>query len=62
MMNENQYRIRNKIIKEIMKLEKEVKFIPMHREKQETLETWSDEYLARYRAQLAELRTRTGDK
>jgi hypothetical protein len=61
-MSKYQYGTKNKIIKDIMKLEKEVRFIPMHRENQETLESWSDEYLARYRWMLLELRTRNGGK
>jgi hypothetical protein len=62
MTNNYQYGTRNKIIKDILRLEKEVRFIPLHQETLETLEKESDEYLARYRWQLLELRTRNGGK
>ncbi len=39
-----------------MRLEKEVRFIPMHRETVESLEKETDEYLARYMWQLLELK------
>ena len=55
-MNEYKYGTRNKIIKDIMRLEKEVRFIPMHRETVESLEKETDEYLARYMWKLMELK------
>ena len=55
-MNEYKHGTRNKIIKDIMRLEKEVRFIPMHRETVESLEKESDERLARYLWQLLELK------
>lgn len=58
-MNEYKNSTRNKIIKDIIRLEKEVKFIPIHRETFEELETWTDDRLARYIWQLVELRTRS---
>jgi len=59
-MNKYQYGTRKKIIKDILRLEIEVRFIPLHREGETKLNTWSDEYLARYRWQLLELRSRIG--
>jgi hypothetical protein len=59
-MSKYQYGTRNKIIKDIMRLEIEVKFIPIHRETREELDTWSDEYLARYRWMLLLLKTKYG--
>lgn len=59
-MNNYQYGTREKIIDKIMELELEVRFIPMHRETREKLETYSDEYLARYSWELQELKTRGG--
>lgn len=56
-MNKNS-NTRNKIIKDIMNLEKEVRFIPMHRETLEELESWHDDRLARYLWQLMELKNR----
>jgi len=60
-MNEYKHSTRNKIIKDIMRLEKEVRFIPIHRETLEELDSWTDDRLARYIWQLVELRTRTGE-
>ena len=59
-MNSYQYGTRVKVISDIRKLEVEVKFIPIHREVEEELKTWSDEYLARYRWILMDLRIRCG--
>jgi hypothetical protein len=59
-MSKYQYGTKNKIIKDIIKLEKDVRFIPIHRETQDTLESWNDEYLSRYRWILLELKTRNG--
>lgn len=47
---------RNKIIKDIMNLEKDVRFIPMHRESQDELESWEDGKLARWHRMLVELK------
>jgi hypothetical protein len=58
-MKDIKYSTRPKIIKDIMKMEIAVRFIPIHREKLEELETWSDERLARYLWQLQELKSRT---
>ena len=57
-MNNYKYGTRTKIVKDILKLEAEVRFIPMHRETELSMETWSDEYIARYRWQLLELKSR----
>ena len=59
-MNNYKYGTRTKVIRDIVRLEIEVRFIPIHRETLEELDTWTDEYLARYRWQLLELRTRCG--
>jgi hypothetical protein len=59
-MNKYKNSTRNKIISDIIRLEKEVRFIPIHRETLEELETWTDDRLARYIWQLVELRTRSG--
>jgi hypothetical protein len=57
MMNKNNS-TRNKIIKDIMNLEKDVRFIPMHRETQDELESWHDDKLARWLWMLVELKNR----
>ena len=59
-MSNYKYGTRGKIIRDIVRLEREVRFIPIHRETVEELETWTDEYLARYVWELLELRTREG--
>ena len=56
-MNKNNS-TRNKIIKDIMNLEKDVRFIPMHRETQDELESWHDDKLARWLWMLVELKNR----
>ena len=61
-MNNYKYGTRGKIVKDILRLEREVRFIPLHRETEATMEGWSDEYIARYRWQLLELKTRIGGK
>jgi hypothetical protein len=57
-MNNYNFGTREKIIKEVLKLEQEVRIIPLHRETKKSMENWSDEYLARYRWELLELKTR----
>lgn len=59
-MNEYKNSTRTKIIKDIMRLELEVRFIPIHRETKNELESWTDDRLSRYIWQLVELRTHTG--
>jgi len=60
-MNESKPIVRPKVIKDIVKMEKAVRFIPMHRETIEELETWTDERLTRYLWQLYELKSRTNE-
>ena len=59
-VNNYKYGTRTKVINDILKLEIEVRFIPIHRETKEELQTWDDEYLARYRWILMDLRIRCG--
>jgi len=57
-MNMYNYGTREKIMKDVLKLEMEVRIIPLHRETIKSMEDWSDDYLARYRWQLLELKSR----
>lgn len=59
-LNNYKYGTRAKVIRDILRLEIEVRFIPIHRETVDELDSWTDEYLARYRWMLLELRTRCG--
>jgi hypothetical protein len=62
-MNNYKFGTRTKIMTRVINLEKELRVIPLHRETRESMEEWSDEYLARYHWQLQELKARTsGDK
>lgn len=58
-MNMYNYGTREKIMKDVLKLEKQVRIIPLHRETIQSMEDWSDDYLARYRWQLLELKSRS---
>jgi len=58
-MNMYNYGTREKIMKDVLKLEAQVRIIPLHRETIQSMEDWSDDYLARYRWQLLELKSRS---